>query len=182
MTSDERAAHSALATGYAVCWFSIVSSLAFFVSGVAPLPVLLYFPLGRRFAFHSPGAELSMDYYGRSLLALLCGGAVGLIVYLLASPGLSTTGASPRSKDREPADPSDAPHADRATLSEPSVAEPVRSAAHPAARLQATDRLQLFAAYCLTAALLAAGMFAYQLMARIPIPESLPTAAHGPRI
>ena len=37
-----------------------------------------------------------MDYYGRSLLALLCGGAVGLIVYLLASPGPSTTGTRAR--------------------------------------------------------------------------------------
>ena len=182
MTSDERAAHSALATGYAVTWFSIVSSLAFFISGVAPLPVLLYFPLGRRFAFHSPGAELSMDYYGRSLLALLCGGAVGLIVYALASPGPSTADTAPRSPAHEPAEPVAASRAAPLVPSEDAADQPPSAASRPPASPGSVDRLPLFAAYCLTAALLAAGMFAYQLMSRIPIPESLPTAANGPRI
>ncbi len=171
MSSLARRSHPALATGYAVCGLSIASSLAFFVTGVAPLPVLLYFPLGRRFGFHSHAAELSMDYYGRSLLALLFGCAVGLLVYLLAAserpqrPEVSSTAQPPGPEGEEPA----------ATTAGPVSASAAQS-------LSGRDRLFLLMAYCVTAALLAAGLFAYQLAARIPTPEPLPTAAHGPRI
>ncbi len=177
MTSlDKRRSLPALATAYGVCGLSIASSLTFFVTGVAPLPVLLYFPLHRRFGFHSHAAELSMDYYGRSLLALLGGCAVGLIVYLLTAPGRA---GSPEEASESPAPkegPADRGDADRSDQLGSAVL------GSEAERRAAGQSLPLLAAYCLTAALLAAGLFAYQLAARIPNPEPLPTAAHGPRI
>lgn len=177
MTSvDKRRLLPALATAYGVCGLSLASSLTFFVTGVAPLPVLLYFPLQRRFGFHSHAAELSMDYYGRSLLALLGGCAVGLIVYLLTAPGRAGSpqeAADSSAPKEESADPEGQDGSD----------QPGRAALRSTAgRRMAGQSLPLLAAYCLTAALLAAGLFAYQLAARIPNPEPLPTAAHGPRI
>lgn len=175
MTSlDQR--RSALATGYAVCGLSIASSLSFFVSGVAPLPVLLYFPLSRRFGFHSHAAELSMDYYGRSLVALLCGCAAALIIYMLTAPRLDrSTPAATRSsvEDEGTTDQTKPAASDRQEVA-------ANGAAEGPGPLGAT--LPLLAAYCFTAAGLAAGLFAYQLAARVPNPEPLPTAAHGPRI
>jgi hypothetical protein len=143
----------ALAAAYAACALSIGASLAFFLTGVVPLPVLLYFPLVRRFGFRGELGELSMDYYGRSLLALLVGAALGSVVYLLCSrPGLGAAAGSPETEAR------------------PGEASLLR------------DRLALLAAYVVTAALLAAGLFAYQLGTRVPTPEPLPTAAQSPRI
>ena len=141
-----------LAAAYAACALSTGASLAFFVTGVAPLPVLLYFPLGRRFGFQTRLGELSMDYYGRSLVALLAGAVLALLVYLMCSAG---SDRSPDGAGHEPA-----------KRSEP--------------RLR--DRLALCAAYAVTAAVLAAGLFAYQLAARVPTPEPFPTAVQAPRI
>jgi hypothetical protein len=77
---------AARARAYAVCSLCITTAAVFFLTGVTPLPVLLYFPLSRRFAFQlSRGggpAELSMDFYGRALLALLSGVAVALPCYV----------------------------------------------------------------------------------------------------
>lgn len=66
---------------YAVCALCIVTSAVFFLTGVAPLPVLLYFPIGRRFGFTPHPTELAMDFYGRSLLALLAGVAAAILGY-----------------------------------------------------------------------------------------------------
>lgn len=74
----------ARARAYSVAILGLFSSAVFFLTGVRPLPVLLYFPLSRRFDFQSTGLaplELSMDFYGRSLLALLAGLAAGLVTY-----------------------------------------------------------------------------------------------------
>lgn len=144
-----------LAAAYAACALSIGSSLSFFVTGVAPLPVLLYFPLARRFGFHSQLGELSMDFYGRSLLSLLVGAASALVVYLLWSgPSRKTTPPSPDEEDGS------------------AKAQP------PGPR----NALPLLVAYAVTASVLAAGLFAYQLGSRVPTPEPLPTAAQSPRI
>ncbi len=144
----------ALAAAYAACALSTGASLAFFVSGVAPLPVLLYFPLARRVGFQTQLGELSMDYYGRSLVALLTGAVLALFVYLLCS---------------SPPPPERSPDAVGTQLVRP-----------PVPRLR--DRLALCAAYVVTAVVLAAGLFAYQLAARVPTPEPFPTAAQAPRI
>lgn len=144
-----------LAAAYAACTLSLGSSLSFFVTGVAPLPVLLYFPLARRFGFHSQLGELSMDYYGRSLLSLLVGAASALVVYLLCSGPSGKT--SPPSPDEDDG-----------------------SSRHQ--RPGPRDALPLLVAYAVTASVLAAGLFAYQLGSRVPTPEPLPTAAQSPRI
>ena len=85
----------ARARAYSVAILGLVSSAVFFLTGVRPLPVLLYFPLSRRFGFQSTGPtplELSMDFYGRSLLALLAGLAAGLVTYA----ALQLFGRSPK--------------------------------------------------------------------------------------
>jgi len=66
---------------YAVCALCIASASSFFLTGVAPLPVLLYFPIARRWSFTPNPTELAMDFYGRSLLALLAGVAAALSIY-----------------------------------------------------------------------------------------------------
>lgn len=81
--SDESSALSLLGRTYSVCALCIVTASVFFLTGVAPLPVLLYFPIGRRFSFYPSPTELSMDFYGRSLLALLAGLAAALVTYAL---------------------------------------------------------------------------------------------------
>lgn len=76
---------AARARAYGVAVLCLCSFAVFFLTGVKPLPVLLYFPLSRRFGFQplqgAGVAELSMDFYGRSLLALLAGLAAGLSTY-----------------------------------------------------------------------------------------------------
>jgi hypothetical protein len=62
----------ARARAWAACLGCLAVCLAFFLTAVVPLPVPLYFPLSRRFGL-GPSYELSMDYYGRSLLALAAG-------------------------------------------------------------------------------------------------------------
>lgn len=151
--ASETPSTASLARAHAAAALSIGTSLSFFITGVAPLPVLYYFPLSRRFGFYPGTGELSMDFFGRALLALLCGTAAGLLVYLWASsagrPHSTATGAG--RDDRAAAAAHDPPHApDRST------------------------RLWLLVAYTATAALLAASLFAYQLSARIPTPEPLP--------
>lgn len=84
MSHPEPSPADARARAYAVAILGLVSSAVFFLTGVRPMPVLLYFPLSRRFGFQSTGPtplELSMDFYGRSLLALLAGLAAGLVTY-----------------------------------------------------------------------------------------------------
>ena len=57
----------------------IATSLCFFLSAVVKLPMVLYFPLSRRWSLTANPAELSMDFYGRSLLALGSGAVAGLV-------------------------------------------------------------------------------------------------------
>lgn len=152
--ASAQASPSALAVAYAACALSIATSLVFFLTGVSPLPVLLYFPLSRRFGFSGPLGELSMDYYGRSLLALLAGAAVALVVYLLCVASSRTTVGTVSATDAGTVEP----------------------------REEISDRLALLATYVVTAAVLAAGLFAYQLGTRVPTPELSPTAAPSPRI
>lgn len=77
----EFAAARLVARTYAVCALCSVTAAVFFLTGVAPLPVLLYFPIGRRFSFTPHPTELAMDFYGRSLLALLAGLAAAIVCY-----------------------------------------------------------------------------------------------------
>ncbi|MBL9005819.1 MAG: hypothetical protein JNJ46_16295 [Myxococcales bacterium] len=149
-----QAGPSVLAVAYASCALSITTSLVFFLTGVSPLPVLLYFPLSRRFGFSGPLGELSMDYYGRSLVALLAGAAAALVVYLLCGASSRVPAGTVSSTDAGTAENRD----------------------------EMSDRLALLATYVVTAAVLAAGLFAYQLGTRVPTPELPPTAAPSPRI
>ncbi len=59
------------------------TSLVFFLTGVMALPVPLYLPLDHRWSFGTVAGEpsLSMDYFGRSLIAL---GIAGIVTGLVA--------------------------------------------------------------------------------------------------
>lgn len=61
------------------------TSLVFFLTGVAALPLPLYLPLARRWSFGTVASEpaLSMDYFGRSLLALCVGALVTCLTALI---------------------------------------------------------------------------------------------------
>lgn len=75
-----------LARAYAVCVLCTATATAFLLTAVVSLPVPLYFPLARRWAMGTPAdleRQLSMDYYGRSLFALLCGGACALVAHAI---------------------------------------------------------------------------------------------------
>jgi hypothetical protein len=69
---------------YLACALCIGTCLCFFLTELLPLPVPIYYPIARRWSL-GPGAVpgLAMDYYGRSLLALL-GGGVFVLATLLA--------------------------------------------------------------------------------------------------
>jgi hypothetical protein len=120
----------------------VVTSLAFFLSAILPLPVLLYFPLQRRFGFGpqalsqalSPAlspAALSIDFYGRSLFALLCGTCAALFTHAVATRLLR------------------APKPPQAACSD--------------------KALSLGTAYALSAFVLTAALFAYKLSLRNPL-------------
>lgn len=90
--ADAHRFSAAIAAELAACALCVVTSLAFFLSAILPLPVLLYFPLQRRFGFGpqalSPSlspAALSIDFYGRSLFALLCGTCAALFTHAVAT-------------------------------------------------------------------------------------------------
>lgn len=133
---------------YATAALCIASSLAFFLTAVVKLPVALYFPLSRRWSLTPIPGELSMDYYGRSLLALLAG---------LAAAALTLAVFRVRA------------------LFGPRVAAPPVDDGFGAARAPDPGRgLALLAGYAVTALALAAGVYAYELYGRTPIPEPLP--------
>lgn len=75
---------------------STTTSLVFFLTGVVSLPVPLYLPLDRRWSIGTVAGEpsLSMDYFGRSLIALgvagIVTGAVALIARSWHRPGRAT--------------------------------------------------------------------------------------------
>jgi hypothetical protein len=138
---------------YSVCVLCIVTASVFFLTGVAPLPVLLYFPLSRRFSFQPSGIELSMDFYGRSLLALLAGLAAALSAYVLLELR--------RKKS--------APHADLPK------AQANATAKANAKTAETNKTLPLLTGYAATALVLAAGLYAYQLWVRVPTPLPLPS-------
>jgi hypothetical protein len=147
------------ARALAACAACIGTASSFFVASVAAWPVPLYFPLARRWAMTRRPLELSMDYYGRSLYALLGGIAAGLVVYACARRWLSRSPSeseSPSVIGREPAAP-----ASGARTRPPSWG------------------LWLALLYALTALLLTAALFAYQLGGRATFAEALAPAA-GP--
>jgi len=148
--TDERArvTYNLYARAYAMCALCIGTAAVFFLTGVAPLPVLRYFPISRRFSFSASATELSMDYYGRSLLALLAGLTLAL-----------STSAVLRVVRRKQA---------RAAASAEIACTSTQEQCAPARPL-----LLLFTAHAATALLLAIGLFAYQLWVRVPTPESL---------
>ncbi len=75
---------------------STTTSLVFFLTGVVSLPVPLYLPLDRRWSIGTAAGEpsLSMDYFGRSLIALgvagIVTGAVALTARSWHRPGRAT--------------------------------------------------------------------------------------------
>lgn len=78
MTPLRRRAHLA-------CALCIGTALCFFLTEIVPMPVPIYYPLLRRWALGQgalPG--LGMDYFGRSLVALLG----GLVAAALTALGL----------------------------------------------------------------------------------------------
>lgn len=114
----------------AACLGSLGTSLCFLLLGLGVGPVPLYLPLSRRWTLTPAPGEPAMDFYGRSLLALLAGGACALCGYLLGKRWRV----------------------------------PVRL-------------LRFLALYALAALGLAAGLYGYQLIGRVPAPEPLPAAA-----
>ena len=136
----------------------IATSLCFFLTAVIKLPVILYFPLSRRWSLTPNLSELSMDFYGRSLLALV-GGAASALATL--------AGFWVHTKLRGAAAPNDA-DADAATAATTAAATAVTT--DP----RRETRLALLAGYVLTALLLAMGVYAYELYGRVPVPEPLP--------
>ena len=139
------------ALSYAVCLFGMGTSVVFMLTAVLPLPVLLYFPLSRRFSFSKNSGELSMDFYGRSLLAVAAGGVLALVVYAALRLYAHWTTGSPATEDAE-------------GVASTSGESPVRE----------RSTLLLFTAYLATAVLLSIGLYAYQLIGRLPTPEPLP--------
>ena len=135
----------ARARAYAACLGCLGTALGFFLLAIVRVPVLLYFPLRRRFALTVPGQgvvgaeDLSMDYYGRSLWALALGAALAALGYVYVV----------RRDSRKPLPPMRPPSKDQ--------------------------RLLLVALYALTLQLLAAGLYGYQLATRSPSPEPLPS-------
>lgn len=65
----------------ALCAGDIASSLAFVLPGFVKIPVLWYYPLQRRFALEALPSALAMDWYGRSLLAILAGLLIAALAY-----------------------------------------------------------------------------------------------------
>lgn len=135
----------------------IATSLCFFLTAVVKLPVALYFPLSRRWSLTPNPGELSMDFYGRSLLALVSGAvaAIGTLAVFWVHHklrGAAKTGAPPASDGDDDDD----------------------SAAAVATNQRRENRLVLLAGYLVTALLLAMGVYAYELYGRVPVPEPLP--------
>lgn len=64
---------------YAVAVQCIATSLGFFLTAVVKLPVPLYFPLSRRWSVVPSSEELSMDFFGRSLVAIVIGAVAGAL-------------------------------------------------------------------------------------------------------
>ena len=64
---------------YAVAVQCIATSLGFFLTAVVKLPVPLYFPLSRRWSVVPNSEELSMDFFGRSLVAIVVGAGAGAL-------------------------------------------------------------------------------------------------------
>lgn len=69
--------------------FTAATAAAFFLTGVVALPVPLYLPLARRWVWSASAAEqlgplgsLTMDYFGRSLVALGVG-VLGMLLGML---------------------------------------------------------------------------------------------------
>ena len=73
VSRDERPGRDPLARLYAVGIQCTVTSLSFFLTAVVKVPVPLYFPLSRRWSLVPSAEELSMDFFGRSLVALGAG-------------------------------------------------------------------------------------------------------------
>jgi uncharacterized membrane protein len=77
----------------------IGTALAFFLTAVVKLPVPLYFPLSRRWSLVPNTEELSMDFFGRSLLAIGVGA-------LLAALTLGLFAARAKLATKTPTEPS----------------------------------------------------------------------------
>lgn len=144
----------------------IAASLCFFLTAVVKLPVVLYFPLSRRWSLAPNPSELSMDFYGRSLLALAVGAvaALGTLavfwVYKKLRGAAATGGLSPASASESASESSSSSAADR----------------------RRESGLVLLAGYMVTALLLAMGVYAYELYGRVPVPEPLPAGLLAPPI
>lgn len=130
----------------------LATSLCFFLTAVVKLPVVLYFPLGRRWSLAPSPGELSMDFYGRSLLALVSGAVAALgtlAVFWVHNKlrGAPVTNGPPAAADAD---------------------------SQTATQKRRENGLALLAGYVATALLLAMGVYAYELYGRVPVPEPLP--------
>jgi hypothetical protein len=135
----------------------------FFLVSVTAWPLPLYLPLVRRWVLSGAQRplELSMDFYGRSLYALLGGAAAALLAYGYARWRLR------RSE----------PH-----LQAESVLDPAESAEGSPPRSSAREEPSLWLPllYAITAFAFATALFAYQLWGRITYPESPPAPSVAP--
>lgn len=164
---------------YAMGVLCIASSLCFFLTAVVKLPVVLYFPLSHRWSLTPVPGELSMDYYGRSLLSILCGAGAAALTLAAFRVYALFSGAAPQSQTQNRPDsdtnrPDAGINPDSAKDAPPAQAPRPRGDADLIPPPDSSRGLTLLASYAATALLLAAGVYAYELYGRTPVPEPLP--------
>lgn len=166
MTTEEKTVpesplQTAVVRSFAACAACMGGAATFFLVSVTAWPLPLYQPLARRWVLSGGPRplELSMDYYGRSLYALLGGAVAGLLAYGYARWRLRRFGLTPM---RDAAGSVEGPWAPTA----PS------SAGAPS--------LWLVLLYAATALAFTTALFAYQLWGRVTFPESPPASSAAP--
>lgn len=161
---------TAVARSFAACATCLGGAATYFLVSVTAWPLPLYQPLARRWVLSGAQRplELSMDYYGRSLYALLGGAVAGLLAYGYARWRLRRSRPQPTPG---PA-PDLAGEAAGTSSSPPPNAQPNTQADAPA--------LWLPLLYAATALAFAIALFAYQLWGRVTFPESPPASSASP--
>lgn len=177
MTTDDRDAplpikedplRTAVARSFAACAACVGGAATFFLVSVTAWPLPLYQPLVRRWVLSGAQRplELSMDYYGRSLYALLGGAVAALLAYGYARWRLRRS----------------APHPRPGPQAEPVLdsAEGTEDSSPPRSIYRGAPSLWLPLLYAVTAFAFATALFAYQLWGRITYPESPPAPSAAP--
>lgn len=159
---------TAVARSFAACVACMGGAATFFLVSVTAWPLPLYQPLARRWVLSGAQRplELSMDFYGRSLYALLGGALAGLLAYGYARWRLRRSQADPMTRPTPDATPDSLGGAQGTERARPS--------------LEGAPSLWLPLLYAATAFAIATALFAYQLWGRVTFPESPPATSASP--